>query len=345
MLAGESRRSSPIVSSGGPTSRQPRANRHPYPVDQRFAAARPRAQRFQAGVHHRHHLQIAARHGAFQHVRPEHEGVGRMGEMDRSAEGSFVLPGVRRSRMLETDHIGRPGPSPGPSRKMLRNMPSDSSASWRRSTMADARIWYWSISRPSCREARRSSECCWWQGKVSVMLCSAGPQRGRRHRQVAPQPEVVGPELVAEPEPEVFVAGLVRSFLERAGRSSRAGIGRVGAPAMEGGDPGVAEDAVDIPAAALDLLDDTGRRRMRAPPGGTAPAVEGSRLPGCITPERSGSGVAVIGRPNPFPAASCARPECSTHRHAMPARPGSRPPWPANTFRTPSLRKPMRIAG
>ena len=95
-----------------------------------------------------------------------------------------------------------------------------------------------------------------------MMFRSAVPSVGRRHRQVAPQPEVVRPELVAEPEPEVSVAGPVRGFLEEAaeageldGQGRGAGHGR--------GHPGVAEDAVDITAPALDLLDDAGRGGLR----------------------------------------------------------------------------------
>ena len=93
---------------GRPAVRQPGADRHPYPIRQRLEVVRLRAQRFEAGAHHRHHLRIAARHGLFQHVRPEHQRIGRLGEAGRSAEGGLVLFGVQRPGVLEIDRLRRP---------------------------------------------------------------------------------------------------------------------------------------------------------------------------------------------------------------------------------------------
>ena len=93
---------------GRPASRQSGSDRHPHSVDQGFTVVGPRAQRFEAGVHHRHHLQIAARHGAFQNARPEYEGIGRLRETGRGAEGGFVLLRIQRPRVLEVDRLGSP---------------------------------------------------------------------------------------------------------------------------------------------------------------------------------------------------------------------------------------------
>ena len=208
-------------------------------------------------MHHRHHPRIAARHGAFEHVRPKHQRIGRLGEVQAGApKAASMLVGVERLRVFEVDRLRRPASS--------QALAEDIEEHAQRQLGVLAALH--DFGGPDLVLEHQQAIAPGSEAEQRVLLvkrervddvAQRRPQRGRRHRQVAPQPEVVRPELVAEPEPEVSVAGPVRGFLEEAaeageldGQGRGAGHGR--------GHPGVAEDAVDITAPALDLLDDAG---------------------------------------------------------------------------------------
>jgi hypothetical protein len=87
-------------------------------------------------------------------------------------------------------------------------------------------------------------------------------QRGGRNRGIAPESQIPGVELVAEPEPEIVVVRETRALFEKAAEGVEAERQRWRAGHFRR-DAGVPEDAIDITVIALDPGHDAGRGRSQ----------------------------------------------------------------------------------
>ena len=198
-------------------------------------------------------------------------------------------------------------------------MPSDSSASWRRSTISGAMIWYSSRIKPVLAPTQRIAGGFLVEAERPTRLSSAVPSVGAetRHSPTC-RGRAAGTGCRTRgrncPGPVRRCAASSKSWQKAASFNCR-----VGMPAMSGSDAGIAEDAVDVAVVGLDETDDAGGGRRqdrgcRGPDGADARFVPAERM-----------SLQRPGRPADLAGTDCTRAHCALQENRPPPSIMSRP--------------------